>query len=336
MAGLAAVALRDPAIDKRAALAQLPRMLGPAIIVFVTWRWYVTTHVPHGDFFFRPLRAWNFDLVPAVLAAAWGHVAAAPLFHALMWIVTIAGLAAFFTWPRRVSEARALAIVCATVFLGYNAFLLTVYIGAMNSHEAATAADYWRYAPHVALLALYAPAMALAARPWPAWVRRQRAAPALAAVVLLTLCALPLRSDLTDPGGGSRAWPLFIRNAVTEMRLLMPPGSRAVIIIQCWNESPFGVIASYSLGQFDASGRDIHPILVPEGRAAPATVAGLAARGEADYLIIQDNERVMNEAASQIGLPRLNRELALFVRRNGAWEKVKSWPVPPALKDPNR
>jgi hypothetical protein len=333
IAGLAAVALRDPVIDKRRALAQLPSMLGPAIAVFVAWRWYVMMNVPHGDVSFRPVDAWNFHLLPAVFAAAWRHITAAPLFHAMMWIVTAAGIVAFFTSPRAVSETRGLAIVCATVFIGYNVFLLAVYLGAMTSHEAETAADYWRYTPHVALLALYASVMALATGPWPAWMSLRGTAPALAAIVL-ALCALPVRSDLYNPGGGERAWPLFIRRAVSEMRLLMPAGSRAMII-QCWNESPFGTITSYDLWQLGAPERDI-PILLPEGVAAPAAAASLAARGEADYLIIQDNERLMDAATDKLGLPRLDRELALFAWRNGAWEKVKSWPVPLALKDPAR
>jgi hypothetical protein len=333
IAGLAGAALRDPAIERRRALALLPRMLGPAIVVFVIWRWYVMTNVPHGEAFFRSFDAWNFRLLPAVLAAAWGQITSAPLFHAMMWIVTAAGIAAFFTLPRKLSEARGLAMVCATVWLGYNVFLLAVYLGSWTSHEAETAADYWRYAPHVALLALYAPVMALATGRWPAWMNLRSGAPALAAA-LLALCALPLRSDLNNPGGGGRAWPLFIRNAVAEMRHAMPPGSKAVII-QCWNESPFGTIASYDLWQLGVPGREIHPILLPEG-TDPMVVASLAARGEANYLIIQDNERVMDRVTDKLGVSRIDHELALFAWRRGAWEKVKSQPIPPALTDPAR
>ena len=332
-AGLAVVALRDPAIEKRRALAQLPRMLGPAIIVFATWRWYVMTNVPHGDVAFRSFDAWNFALLPTVFAATWGHITAAPLFHAMMWIVTAAGFATFFTSPRRVSETGGLAVVCATVWLGYNAFLLAVYLGAMTSHEAETAADYWRYAPHVALLALYAPVMALATGRWPAWMSLRGAAPALAAV-LLALCAMPVRSDLNNPGGGERAWPLFIRNAITEMRDAMPPGSKAVVI-QCWNESPFGAIVSYDLWQLGVPERQIHGILLPEG-TDPTVVASLATRGDANYLIVQDNERVMDAVTDKLGLSRIDHELALFAWRNGAWEKVKSRSIPPALTDPAR
>ena len=159
------------------------------------------------------------------------------------------------------------------------------------------------------------------------------AAPALAAV-LLALCALPIRSDLHNPGAGDRAWPLFIRDAIADMRREMPPGSRAVII-QCWNESPFGTIASYDLWQLGVREREIHPILLPEG-TDPMVVASLAARGEANYLIVQDNERMMDEMTDKLGLPRIDHELALFAWRNGTWEKVKSWPIPAALTDPAR
>jgi hypothetical protein len=50
-------------------------------------------------------------------------------------------------------------------------------------------------------------------------------------------------------------------------------------------------------------------------------------------LVVQNAERVMDEVTDKLGLPRINHELALFVWRNGAWEKVKSWPIPPAVMD---
>jgi hypothetical protein len=335
-AGLTIVALRDPAIAKRRALAQLPRMLGPAIMVFVMWRWYVMRNVPHGDVAFRPFNTWNFDVLPDLFASTWGHITAAPLFQALMWMVTAAGFAAFFTLPRKASEARWLAVVCATVWLGYNAFLLVVYLGAMSSDEAKRAADYWRYSPHVALLALYVPVMALATGRWPAWMSLRGVAPALAAV-LLALCALPVRGDLNNPG--DRAWVRFIRSATTDMRYAIPAGSKVVIIL-CWNGSPFGVIVRYDLWQLGVPEREIHGTVLwkttHQGRD-PAVVASLATRGEANYLVIQDAECEWDdEDTDKVGLSRINHELALFAWRNGAWEKVKSWPIPPALiyRDP--
>jgi hypothetical protein len=326
IAGLAIVALRHPAIAKRRALAQLPRMLGPAIVVFLLWRWYVARNLPHGEMAFRPFDTWNFRVLPDIFRAIWGVITATPLFHAMMWLVTAAGFAAFFTLPRQSSEARWLAVVCATVWVGYNIFILAVYLGAMSSYEAGMAADYWRYTPHVALLALYPPTIALASGHLPAWMSLRGRAPALAAV-LLVLCALPVRGDLNSPR--DRAWPHFIREVTADMRHSMPPGSN-VVIIPCWNSSPFGVIVRYELWQLGVPEREIHGIILWD-HGDLAKVASWAARGEVNYLIIQDGEGVMDEVTDKLGLPRIDHELALFEWRNGAWKKLKSSPVPPTL-----
>ncbi len=254
VAGLAVIAWRDPSIAKLRALAQLPRMLGPAIVVFVMWRWYVLENVPHGEVALRTFETWSFAVLPSLLAAIWGHITKAALFHAMMWTVTGVGVAAFFTLPRKASEARWLTVVCATVWLGYNAFLLIIYLGAFTTREAETAVDYWRYAPHVSLLAL----------------------------------------------------------------------------LQCWNESPFAVMAKYDMWQLGVPELQIRGTILQDG-TDPAIVVSLATRSEATYLIVQDSERAMDEITDEFGLPRIDHEFALFAWRNGAWEKVRSWAIPPSL-----
>jgi hypothetical protein len=62
-----------------------------------------------------------------------------------------------------------------------------------------------------------------------------------------------------------------------------------------------------------------------------AKAATWAARGDANYLLLQDAEGVMDEVTDSLGLPRINHELALFGWQDGAWQKMKSWPVPPDL-----
>jgi hypothetical protein len=56
-----------------------------------------------------------------------------------------------------------------------------------------------------------------------------------------------------------------------------------------------------------------------------------AGRGEADFLIMQDAEGGMDKATDVLRPPRLHDELVLNVWRDGAWERMKSWPIPPAL-----
>jgi hypothetical protein len=325
-AGLVLVALRDPAIQSRRVLVQLPRMLGPAIVLFAFWRWYVSQILPNSEQAFRSFDTWNFGVLRQTLAAIGGLIASAPLFHSMMWLVTAAGLAAFFHLPRKASEARWLAVVCATVWLGYNVFLLIVYVGAMRLYDAEIAADYWRYTPHAALLGLYTPAMALAIGRWPAWMNL-RSRIATIAVVLLAVCAMPVRSDINNPRG--RAWQRFLREAAAEIQHAIPPGSN-LLIVPVWDGSPFAVAVRYHLWQLGVPERQIFATVLWDTDDF-AKAATWEVHGEANYLLVQDAGGAMDQVTDLLGLPRINNELALFGRQDGAWQKMKSWPVLPNL-----
>ena len=327
-AGLILVAFRDPALRTRRALLQLPRMLGPGIVLFALWRWYVMHNLSNAEQAFRPLEAWYFDALPSIFRSIGIYVADAPLFHALMWLVTVAGFAAFFRLSRKAREEQWLAVVCATVWLGYNVFLVTVYLGVMTESDAHGAVDYWRYTPHVALLGLYPPVIALAGARWPAWLNLRRAVPALA-MVLIALCILPIRRDFNDPPG--MRWQAFLRAAAGDMRHVIPPGSKVVIVSFTFPDSlPFGVAVRYYLWQLDLPEQQITMDIRWNDRDL-ATVTSLAARGQLDYLIIQDADGSMDRTTDMLGLPRLNHELVLFAWRDRAWKPVKSWPILPVL-----
>jgi hypothetical protein len=325
-AGLLLVALRDPAIRSRRVLVQLPRMLGPAIFLFALWRWYVSQNLPGSEQAFQPFDSWNFSALRQTFAAIGGIIADAPLFHSMMWLVTVTGLAVFFRLPRKASEARWLAVVCATVWLGYNVFLLIVYLGVMSFSDAQIAADYWRYTPHVALLGLYAPVMGLAIARWPTWMSL-RGRVATVAIILLVVCAMPVRGDINNPAG--RAWQRFLRDAAADIRRIIPPASK-LLIVPVWNSNPFGVAVRYNLWQLGMPDRQIFATVLWDADDF-AKAATWAAQGEANYLLIQDAEGVMDEVTDALGLRRINHELVLFGWQGGAWEKVKSWPVSPDL-----
>jgi hypothetical protein len=331
-AGLVLVVLRDPAIPRRPAALQLPRMLGPAILLFAVWRWYVTHYLSDAEQIFRPFATWNFAALRSTLTSIGFYIADAPLFHALMWSITAAGLFCLFRPSRKAGEAQPLAIIGATVWLGYNAFLLLVYLGAMSVSDAYGAADYWRYTPHVALLGLYTPVMALARARGPTWMPLRSAGATLAAiwaVMLLALCVLLLRADLRHVPG--TAWQRFVRESVVEMRRTISPGSKvAILSFSFANASPFGVAARYHLWQLDAAEQPIATMIRWDDRDL-ASVTRAAARGELDYLIIQDADGDMRKATDALGLPPLHHELGLFGWRAGAWERLQSWPIPPAL-----
>src|SRR4051812_47478556 len=319
-AGMILVALRVPALRTRRALLQLPRMLAPGIILLALWRWYVAQQsFPGSEQAFRPFDAWNFGVLRQTFAGAAHQIADAPLFHWMMWLVTAAGVAFFFRLPLKADAARWLAVVCATVWTGYNLFLLVIYLGVMSASDAQIAADYWRYPPHVALLGLYPPALALATARRPAWLKLRNAGAALA-VAMLALCAMPLRGDLNNPPG--RAWQRFLRQAAADMRSLIPKGAK-LLIVPYWSSNPFGVAVRYHLLQPVAPEQPIvADILWDDSDLAKVTTWG--ARGEFDYLLLQDAEGPMDEATDALGLPRLDRELVLYSWRDGGWKPVKS------------
>jgi hypothetical protein len=241
-----------------------------------------------------------------------------------MWAVTIFGFVCFFQSPRKANEARWLAVVCGTVWLGYNAFLLIIYLGVVSVSDAHGAADYWRYTPHVSLLGVYVPVMMLALARWPAWIEL-RSPVVRIAVVVVALCTLPIRSDLNASPDG--VWHRFLRNAAADIRSIMPAGSK-VMILSFDNSFLFGPAVRYHLWQLDSAPAPQFSATIRWDERDLEKVAGLAARGEADYLIVEGVLGGMDEAAETLGLPRLKHEVALFAWRNGAWRREKSWPAP--------
>jgi hypothetical protein len=325
--GLILVALGDPAIRTRRVLALLPRMLGPAIFLFALWRWYVSQNSPHSEQAFRPFDTWNFGVLRQTFAAIGGIIADTPLFHSMMWLVTVAGLAVFFRLPEKASEARWLAVVCATVWLGYNVFLL---IRLSRRHESHRCSNGSR------LLALYATRGAtrtvLAGHGAGDRTLADMDEPAEWFCYGCDRAAGSLRhasSQRSQQSGRQGMATLPPRRRDRHAARDTPPAAK-VLIVPVDNGSPFAVAVRYNLWQLGMPGRQIFATILWEADEL-ARVATWAARGEENYLLIQDAEGVMDEVTDLLGLPRINHELVLFGWQDGAWQRVKSWPVPPDL-----
>ncbi len=325
-AGLALIVVRDRDIRLRRALTLLPRLFGPAAVLYLAWRWYAAENIPSGEVQFRPLDTWNFSAMPATFGSVLRYAREAPLFHAGMWLITAFGLAALHGLRRGGDEARWLAGITAIVWLGYNAFLLVVYLAVFTEEEARWGADYWRYTPHLALLALSVPLVALARVRPPSRV----ATGAVALVCAVVALAAPfLRSDL----GTTRAkrWPLFVRGVTADLRSLLPPGAGLVIVLG-YQINPYPFIMRYDLWQFGDPARAIYPTIVWYGEDL-APVEELVARGEVQYLILHDRDGPVDAPAARLGVSAPKGELVLFVHRNGGWERMKSWPIPPSARE---
>jgi hypothetical protein len=242
-----------------------------------------------------------------------------------MWIITAAGLAFIPSLRQRAGEARWLAVTTAIVWLGYNAFLLFIYLAVFSDDEARSAADYWRYTPHVALLGLSAPLVGLGR------IRLPRPLPTGAIACICGSLALSAPFVRRDFGTAEKHWPLLVRDIDAELKNMLPPGAR-VIVALATNVDPFPVIVNYDLWQLGDPARRIYTETIwyteDLGQAHD-----LAARGEAQYLVLQDRRAwSIDTVAAGLGVPAPKNEFVLFAWSDGRWTKMKSWPIPAAVR----
>jgi hypothetical protein len=319
LAGIALVVVLDRDIRLHDAVRLLPRMVGPAIVVFVCWRWYVATNFPSGEPGVRPIAAWNWAALPDLFISLGRYVREAPLFCAEIWLVAAAGIAVMPGLSRSGDETRWLAVITAAVWLGYNTFLLLVYLAVFSDAEARLAGDYWRYAPHVGLLALSAVLVGLTQLS--VWKRLRFGLLALACSVM-ALSAPWLRTDLASTP--TRQWALFVRSVADDVKPLVPPRAKVALAFG-YKVNPYPVIMHYEFWQLGDTARAISSADVWESEDIAEVRAKTA---EADYLILHDGQGTVADLASEFGVSAPEHEVILFARRGSGWEKMRSWQLP--------
>jgi len=315
--GLLLAAWRSGRLPWGRALRLAPAMLAPAAVVFLAWRHYVTANVAGGEMAFRPPALWNWAVIPQLAQALADQLAQNPAFHLLMWTVALAGL-----WKLRAPRepAEVLAVVAAVVWIGYNAFLIVVYLGAMTADEASHAADYWRYTPHVGMLAVAAALTWLRQLSWPVPVTR------LSQPLLLGLAALlPLSLLVAGPHRLSplaKEWSMQYRAVGHDLAEILPPNSRLAISVGfVWWEATEDAI-EYDLRRL---GRDDRGLRRWQGR--PLTLAPFQS-GEATHLLVMDHLGSRDAMTAPLGIPAVVNESALFEWVGGGFRKIHTWPFP--------
>ncbi len=301
-------------------LRLLPPMALPAIVVYLVWRHYLKDNLPGGEMAFQPFALWNWDAVPW-MAHSLGYELARNLpFHLLMWVATLAGL-----WKLRTPQgpAELLAVMAAVAWIGYNAFLIVVYLGAMTHDEAGIAADYWRYTPHVGMLAVAAALIWLWQLPWPVPFMR------LSQPLLLGLAALlPLSLLLAGPhrlSALAKEWPMQFRTVGHDLAEILPPNSRlAPTIVFDFGLTYFAI--DYDLHRF---GRDDRSLRVWNWWRGPITLATFQS-GEATHLLVMDHLGSRDEVTDPLGIPAVVNESALFEWTGAGFRKIHAWPYPRA------
>jgi len=319
--------LRDPAVHWRDLARQLPAAVLPGLVTYCLWRYHVTTALadqalfPHAEATLMPLADWNVALVPKILLQMLVIAGKKGVFFGVMAV-------AVFCAARGLVRFRGpfdrLAIIVAGTFLGYNAFLLFVYVASFAAVDALRAVSYWRYNMHVGLLAGVFGAYAAGAmwRRFPALRRRAAVLGGLAVVIAVGApLAFPhkLRFDLEPPKPHFSAVAASLIDTVaqeTPLFILDPLGT---------GES--AVITRYRLNRFT-----VPYFSAFHGNSAEAMGQFAAQLSDGGRLLVHS---VTPPARQALDLDLKEGVSYLLAREGTGWRIERTWPHPASSVDAN-
>ncbi len=242
VAAILLAGLRDSRIDNRQLPAALLRMIVPAIVIFVSWRYYVGQELDAKEMSVAPFDDWLIEYIPQILTQMLIVLSKKGAFFLLLVLVIGFGLRALFSYRTPFDR---FALIAGVVFLGHNAFLLFAYMTSFGKYDALRVASYWRYNMQLGMIGVAFTAFGLSilwrkyanGALWPkkiAWI------PIVLMVIAPFIFAEKLRFDRHPPV------PHFRKVAMDLTRLLNKEDALVVLDPRGTGES--GVIARYELG----------------------------------------------------------------------------------------
>jgi hypothetical protein len=315
----AVLAVLDGRRPLGSALRTLLLALLPALLLYGLWRWFVLTEFPTGELTPLAWRDWQWGLLPQIFASMGADILDKGVYFGLV-LLTIPLLVRALLVRGWSNGARALCFH-AVLFVAYNAFLVTTYIGHFQGKEGADAHSYFRYNMHLSLVLVLAYILAL--REEAALVRAVFARPrAIGAVALLLVLLLPfafvqrLRFDLVLPQ--PLVWSL-----AKEVAPQLSDNGRLALLLPGDNTSVETMLAGVL--RWTAPRRPYLDILVRD-KADAETLAEVRASGY-DLALVSCTTPLMS--AGIAGMPAGSASLLRW--RDGRWQPLASWPWPKSV-----
>ena len=210
-----------------------------------------------------------------------------------------------------------LAIITATIFVGYNSFLLFTYFAVFGGVGGINAVSYWRYNLHLGLLGVVCTGYggALLWRRFGGRVPGPMIARVLvAAVLVLPIAFAPkLRFDIRAP-------KIYVRTVGSEIAAMLPPGSRLAVI------DPLDVGFYSKMMAYAVQG-----VAVVVGRTTvhykrtPEAIQRFLDTASPTHVWVHTQVPAVGEVLGQVLAPRQSHLLA---KNGGEWTLLKSWPYP--------
>jgi hypothetical protein len=260
------------------------------------------------------MERWEIGLLPQVLSTILGIMARKGAYFGLMALLVVLAVRGLFAFRGGFDR---LAIIVATVFVGYNLFLVFAYVAVFGGYTGANALSYWRYNQQLGLLGVVCTAYGGALL----WRRHLAALPAravgrvlVALVVVLPIAFAPkLRFDLRAP-------KLYVKRVGAEIAALLPDGARLFVV----DPLDTGFYAKIMRYQIRDVGGLVGQMLIHAEPSADYLRRRLDAV-DASHVWVHTQ---LPALATVFAAPLAERASHLLVRRDGAWSLIRSWPYP--------
>ncbi len=325
LGGMALVVLRDAKIRVRDFARLVPVLLLPAAVVYMSWRYHVTRHMPGGELSVAPLERWLFAHVFEILGRmieAAGRKGAYFGMMAVLSVFAVRGL-----WRIRGGFDR-MAIMVGAVFIGFNLFLWFTYIAVFGEYEGRNIASYWRYNTQLGILGCTAAAFGLA-HLW-----RRHVSPRLAGARGFTRLLSPLGVALVLllPVAFPHKLRIDVRPQTDHMRLVgqdlgrsLPEGARLAIVDPRGNGfMATGIIYELTSGAGARRGLTVGPrIDLFHPLKTPGALRSRLARGQVSHAWVH---QPLAEVQRALDVDLAPRSSHLLRHVDGRWEVVRSWP----------
>ena len=310
------MAIRDRRVPVVAFVKLLPQIAVPAVILYLVWRYHVSSELVAREIAIRPFDDWYFDLIPQIVMKMGAVLAKKGYYFALLIIAVGFGLRGFF---RAAGPVDRFAAICAMVILGYNMFLLFAYVAAFGKFDAMRVASYWRYNMHLGptVIAFVAYGAAnvwhrhLAAR-WH-W-RRVRWLPMVFLLLAPFVFAKKIRFD-TAP------MTVHFRTVGAALSAMLTPADQ-YLVSDPTGSGESAVILRYELGR----GAKFGGVVSAFNPNRLEQMKSFLPNPELNAMVVFSMAKGFNELFGRDFLPGRT----YLVRRDGQgpWRKVKSWPQP--------
>ena len=314
------VVMRAPEVPLRLYAKRLLMVLGLPLLLYFSWRYYLVEVTQLNENKILPFAKWPFDRIDDLLGKMGVVIFRKPLYFALAFGFVVWGLRKWLSRPK--SEFDRLAIIVGASFVGYNLFLLFIFIAHFGGYPQ----SYWRFNTHlgyfIVAAAIYG--FGLTYRTYssrlPARIPGVLKRAAAALIVVVPLLGLGLanywRFDLEIPK------PL-LREAGKDLAKILPPSAQVAAVVP----SDQGNFTSI-LGHYVNLGRpDLHVGAVDK----PAQLVKFLGRSaEKPTYVWAYCPR--DWVSSALGAAVSSGQAALFVRQGDEWKVARLW----QLRTPGR